>query len=135
MRLTLRVATMLAVYLVWICGTAFVALSCHIDNLGRQTHCCASCECHHEGCEKSHLEAPHACNHDHSNTIALYDTTKRSTLNIEPVALCIAAQLERHLAIEEVHSIRTPRHYERDIPIPPSPTLSRRGMRAPPVVA
>ena len=134
MRHPAQIATMLAVYLMWICGTTYIAISCHIDR-EHHTHCCASCECHHEGCDKSHFEAPHACNHDHSNTIALYDTAKQSTLNIAPAELCIDAQLNNNLPIEEIASIRTPRHYERDIPIPPPPTLSRRGMRAPPVVA
>ena len=135
MKRALKVATMLTVYLVWICGTAAIALSCFANNLEGHSHCCASCECHHEGCEKSHLEAPHACNHDHSNTIAFYDTAKQNTLNIAPVELSIAAQIEDNLHIEEVAGIRALHYLKRKIPLPPAPTLLQRGMRAPPVVA
>ncbi len=134
MKCLVKIATMLTVYLMWICSTAFIAISCHIDREAH-THCCTSCECHHDGCNKSHLESPHACNHDHSNTITLYDTTKRNTINIEPIALNITAQIDDNIAIEEIATQITPRHYERGVPIPPSPTLSRRGMRAPPVIA
>ena len=135
MRLTLRVATMLAAYLMWICGTTFIALSCHIDNLDRGSHCCASCACHHEGCEANHLESPHACDHDHSNRVILYDTAKQPTLNLEPAERCIAALTGELLHIEDISTQRTALTDDRDTPLPPSPRLSRRGMRAPPVVA
>ena len=130
-----KVITLLAVYLAWICGTTAIALSCHAHHTNKQTLCSHCCECHHEGCDKVHVETPHRCNHDHSNNVVLYDTTKRSNINIEPIALCISAQTDRDLAIEDILSIRQPRYFEREIPIPSSPTLSRRGMRAPPVVA
>ena len=127
-----KIATLLAVYLAWICGTAFIALSCNAKKHTLCTHCC---ECHHEGCDKAHVETPHSCNHDHSNTVILYDSTKKNGFNIEPIVLCIAAQIENLLSIEDVPSIRQPRHYERDIPIRPLHITARRGMRAPPVVA
>jgi hypothetical protein len=127
-----KIATLLAVYLAWICGTAFIALSCNAKKHTLCTHCC---ECHHEGCDKAHVETPHSCNHDHSNTVILYDSTKKNGINIEPIMLCIAAQIENLLSIEDVPSIRQPRHYERDIPIHPLHITARRGMRAPPVVA
>ena len=130
-----KVITLLAVYLVWICGTAVVTLSCHATHAKKHTLCVHCCECHHEGCDKTHVETPHSCNHDHSNTVILYDSTKKNDINIEPIALCISAQIENLLSIEDVPSIRQPRHYERDIPIHPLHITARRGMRAPPVVA
>ena len=129
-----KIAVMLAVYLTWICSNGVIAISCHA-NRAQHIHCCKMCECHHDDCDKAHLEEPHACNHDHSNKVKLYDISKRKALNIEPVTLCIAAQLDDNLCIEEIVSIRTSHHLERGVPIPPSPTLSRRGMRAPPIVA
>ncbi len=125
---------MLAVYLVWICGNTAIALACHA-NEKQHTHCCKSCECHHEGCEKSHFERPHGCHHDHSNIIVLYDTTKKSGISIEPVVLSITAQISDNLRIEEIVALRTPLHYERKVPLPISPTISRCGLRAPPVIA
>jgi hypothetical protein len=135
MRRLAKVLTLLAVYLVWICGTSVVAISCHANHVNRHSLCSHCCECHHEGCDKIHVEEPHRCNHDHSNKAVFYDTAKRNSINIEPVELCISAQLEENLSIEDIPSIRQPRYYERDIPIPSSPDISRRGMRAPPVVA
>lgn len=130
-----KIAMMLAVYLVWVCSNPVIALSCHANH-DKHIHCCAkSCDCHHEGCDKLHFEAPHACNHDHSNKIALYDGAKRDNINIEPAMFSIADQLSDDLRIEEIASLRAPQHYERKVPLPPSPALSRRGMRAPPVVA
>ena len=129
-----KIATMLAVYLAWICGSTFIAISCHIDR-EHHTHCCAECECHHDGCDRNHFESPHACNHDHSNKVILYDTYKRNSIDIEPIALSIFVQHNNETAIEECISTRQFRHHERGVPIPSSPTLSRRGMRAPPVVA
>ncbi len=130
----IKIATMFAVYLVWICGNSTIALACHA-NQEQHLHCCKSCECHHEGCEKSHFEAPHSCHHDHSNTIVLYDTAKKSNPNIEPIILNITAQIDDNIAIEDIISHQTPRHYERGVPLPLPPTLSRCGMRGPPVVA
>ena len=130
----IKIATMFAVYLVWICGNSAIALACHA-NQEQHLHCCKSCECHHEGCEKSHFEAPHGCHHDHSNTIVLYDTAKKSDPNIEPIILNITAQIDDNIAIEDIISHQTPRHYERGVPLPLPPTLSRCGMRGPPVVA
>ena len=133
-RLT-KVVTLLAVYLAWICGAAFVALSCHANNSGDYTPCTHCCECHHEGCDKVHIETPHSCNHDHSNIVVLYDNTKRIDINIEPVALCLSARLEDNLSLEDIPSIGKLRYYERDIPIHPLHLSTRCGMRAPPVVA
>ena len=134
MRHLAKIATMLAVYLTWICGSTFIAISCHIDR-EHHTHCCTECECHHSGCNTNHLEAPHACNHDHSNNVILYDTYKRYSVDLEPIALTIFTQQNNAVAIEECLSTDQSIHRERGVPIPPSPTLSRRGMRAPPVVA
>ena len=126
---------MLAIYLVWICSTPIIALTCHANH-EQHTNCCSiSCECHHEGCKKIHFETPHNCHHDHSNTIALYDTTKEDTNNIEPKVINITAQIEDNIAIEDVVLRRTSRHYERKVPIAESPTLLRRGLRGPPIVA
>ena len=130
----IKIATMFAVYLVWICGNSAIALACHA-NQEQHLHCCKSCECHHEGCEKSHFEAPHGCHHDHSNTIVLYDTAKKSNPNIEPIILNITTQIDDNIAIEDIISHQTPCHYERGVPLPLPPTLSRCGMRGPPVVA
>lgn len=82
-----------------------------------------------------HFETPHGCHHDHSNKIALYDTTKEDTDKIEPTEINISAQIEDNIAIEDVVSKRSPRHYTRKVPIPPSPALTKRGLRAPPVIA
>ncbi len=132
-----KIALMLAVYLSWICTNSIGALTCHSHRNSTPLHhsgCCTTCECHHEGWELIHVESPHSCHHDHSNKIALYDATKKSNLNIEPIVLSITAQIEDNLRIEEVVLCST-QHYERKTPIPIAPTLSRRGMRAPPVVA
>ena len=134
MRHLAKIATMLTVYLAWICGTTFIAISCHIDR-EHHTHCCSECECHHDSCNQSHLESPHACNHDHSNNVILYDTYKQNSIDIEPIATNIFAQNSNVITAEESLSTRQFCHHERGVPIPPSPTLSRRGMRAPPVVA
>ena len=126
---------MLAVYLVWVCSNPIIALSCHAHH-SEHIHCCGQhCECHHEGYEKIHFESPHGCHHDHSNKIALYDTTKEDSNNIEPKVLNITAQIEDNIAIEDVVLKRISRHYERKVPIPITPTLSGSGLRAPPVIA
>ncbi len=132
-----KIALMLAVYLAWICSNSVGALTCHSHRNSNPLHhsgCSATCECHHEGWELIHVESPHSCHHDHSNKIALYDVVKKNNINIEPIALSITAILEYNLRIEEVVLCST-HFFERKIPIPTAPTLSRRGMRAPPVVA
>ena len=134
MRYLAKIATMLTVYLAWICGTAHIALSCHA-NREAHAHCCASCKCHHNDCDKSHFEDPHACNHDHSNTITLYDTAKQNSLNIEPVALYIITQLSDNTHAVEITKLHSLHHLERSVTITLAPTLSRRGMRAPPAIA
>lgn len=135
MQRAMKIVTMLAVYLVWVCSNPIIALSCHANH-SEHIHCCGQhCECHHDGCEKMHFETPHGCHHDHSNTIALYDTTKEDTDKIEPTEINITAQIEDNIAIEDVVSKRSPRHYTRKVPIPPSPALTKRGLRAPPVIA
>ena len=135
MRRAMKIVIMLAVYLVWVCSNPIIALSCHAHN-SEHIHCCGQhCECHHEGCEKIHFESPHGCHHDHSNKIVLYDTTKEDSNNIEPKVLNITAQIEDNIAIEDVVLKRISRHYERKVPIALSPTLSRHGLRAPPVIA
>lgn len=139
MRVT-KIVVMLAVYLAWICGNSITAVSCHANRVGRNMHhhdkgvatCCCCC---HEGCDAPHFEAPHGCNHDHSNRIALYDTAKKGELNIEPTMLSIAAKIGDNLRIEDVPNARNSQYYERKIPLPSSPDVSRRGLRAPPVVA
>lgn len=135
MQRAMKIVTMLAVYLVWVCSNPIIALSCHANH-AEHIHCCGQhCECHHDGCEKMHFETPHGCHHDHSNKIALYDTTKEDTDKIEPTEINITAQIEDNIAIEDVVSKRSPRHYTRKVPIPPSPALTKRGLRAPPVIA
>lgn len=134
----LKIVTMLAVYLMWICGNTYIALSCHINRQHNHAHYHLNgsevCDCHHEDSDKIHFESPHACKHDHSNKVTLYDSTKRNNLDIEPIALYIAP-LNNNIDIEDVVSLLTPRYYERKVPLPSSPALSRRGLRAPPVVA
>lgn len=134
-----RIALMLAVYLVWIFGNTTIALSCHANRVHTHTHYHINgaevCDCHHQDWQTPHFESPHSCNHDHSNRIALYNTSKEGSVNIAPVVLSVTAQLGDNLAIEEITSRRSPRNYTRKTPLPPSPTLARRGMRAPPVVA
>ena len=130
-----KIVVMLAIYLVWICSNSIIALACHANH-EQHIHCCSySCECHHEGCEKMHFETPHGCHHDHSNRITLYDTTKENDINIEPAVLSIAAQIDENISIEDIISVRSSHYYERKIPILSSPTLLRRGLRAPPVIA
>ena len=130
-----KIVAMLAVYLVWICSNSAIALSCHANH-AEHIHCCGQhCECHHEGCEKMHFEAPHGCHHDHSNTIVLYDTIKERANNIEPAEINITAQIEDNIAIEDIVLKRTSRHYERKVPIAESPTLLGCVLRAPPVIA
>ena len=135
MQRAMKIVTMLAVYLVWVCSNPIIALSCHA-HLAEHIYCCGKhCDCHHEGCEKMHFEAPHGCHHDHSNTIVLYDTTKEDSNNIGPKVINITAQIEDNIAIEDVVLKQTSRYYERKVPIPLSPTLLGRGLRAPPVIA
>ena len=135
MQRAMKIVTILAVYLVWVCSNPIIALSCHAHH-SEHIHCCGQhCECHHEGCEKQHFESPHGCHHDHSNTIVFYDTTKEDSNNIEPKVLNITAQIEDNIAIEDVVLKRTSRYYERKVPIVESPTLLGRGLRAPPVIA
>ena len=135
MKRVMKIVTMLAVYLVWVCSNPVIALSCHAHQ-AEHIHCCGQhCECHHEGCEKMHFESPHGCHHDHSNTIVLYDTTKEDSNNIEPKVINITAQIEDNIAIEDVVLKRTSRHYERKVPIAESPTLLGCVLRAPPVIA
>jgi hypothetical protein len=129
-----KIALLFAVYLMWICGNPAIALSCHA-NEAQHTHCCKSCECHHEGSEKIHVETPHSCHHDHSNTIVLYDTTKRLGISIEPAELDITDKCNIELDIDHIFIKRISLHYERKVPLQPAPSLSRRGLRAPPVIA
>ena len=125
---------MFVVYLAWICGNSAIALSCHA-NEAQHVHCCKSCECHHENCEKVHFESPHACNHDHSNTIALYDTTKRNTSEIKPFVLILSALISDITSLKERDFVDLTEYCERKVPIPITPTLSESGLRAPPVIA
>ena len=129
-----KIVSMLVVYLVWVFGNSVIALSCHAHH-SEHIHCCGQhCKCHHEGCEKMHFESPHGCHHDHSNTIVLYDTTKENEINIEPVAHISHLTLSSYL-ITPISSLLSHHYYEQSELIPPSPTLSWHGMRAPPVVA
>ena len=130
----IKIATMLAIYLMWICGNTAIALACHA-NQEQHMHCCKSCECHHEGCDKSHFEQPHGCHHDHSNTILLYDSTKRGNINIEPAIISITAQIDDNIRIENIATTRNLRYYEHKVPIPKSPTVAIYSRRGPPVIA
>ena len=137
MQRAMKIVTMLAVYLVWVCSNPIIALSCHAHH-AEHIHCCGQhCECHHEGCEKMHFESPHGCHHDHSNTIVLYDTTKEKEIDIKPIASSTPLYLAstHNLLLTPNSSLLTPNYYERSESIPLSPTLSRRGLRAPPVIA
>ena len=132
-----KIALMLAVYLVWVCSNSVIALSCRANH-EEHIHCCHQhCDCHHEGWEKAHFEAPHGCNHDHSNHIVLYDTTKEREIDIKPVMSSMDFHLLTTLySLLTTHcSLLTTHYYERSESIPLSPTLSWHGMRAPPVIA
>ena len=132
-----KITLMLAVYLVWVCSNSVIALSCYANH-AEHIHCCGkSCDCHHEGCEKAHFESPHGCHHDHSNRIALYDISKEQKIDVEPVISSVDLHLltPNSSLLTSISSLLTPNYYERSESLPPSPTLSRRGMRAPPVVA
>lgn len=129
-----KIVAMLAVYLVWVFGNSVIALSCHANH-AEHIHCCGQhCECHHEDCEKLHFEPPHGCHHDHSNKITLYDTSKENEIDIEPVAHTLHLALNAYL-LSPILSLLTTHYCEQSELLPPSPTLSGRGMRAPPVVA
>ena len=132
-----KITMMLAVYLVWVCSNSVIALSCYANH-AEHIHCCGkSCDCHHEGCEKAHFESPHGCHHDHSNRIALYDISKEQKIDVEPVISSVDLHLltPNSSLITSIFSLLTPHYFEGGVPLPQSPTLSRRGMRAPPVVA
>ena len=130
-----KIVAMLAVYLVWIFSNSVIALSCHANH-AEHIHCCGQhCECHHEGCEKTHVETPHGCHHDHSITIALYDTTKKDNTDVVPAEMNITAILENDISIEDIATARHNSYFQRKIPLPPFPTIIGCGMRAPPVVA
>jgi hypothetical protein len=130
-----KIALMLAVYLVWVCGNSAIALSCHTNAYKHQLCCAEKCDCHHEGCEKTHVETPHGCHHDHSITIALYDTTKKDNTDVVPAEINITAILENDISIEDIATARHNSYFQRKIPLPPFPTITGCGMRAPPVVA
>ena len=137
MQRAMKIVTMLAVYLVWVCSNSVIALSCYANH-AEHIHCCGkSCDCHHEGHEKMHFESPHGCHHDHSNRIALYDISKEQKIDIKPVINSVDLHLlTPHYSLLTTHySLLTPHYYERSESLPQSPTLSWHGMRAPPVVA
>lgn len=137
MKRAMKIVTMLAVYLVWVCSNPIIALSCHAHH-AEHIHCCGQhCDCHHEGCEKMHFESPHGCHHDHSNTIVLYDTTKEQEIDVKPVISSVDLHLltPNSSLLTSISSLLAPNYYERSESIPLSPTLSRRGLRAPPVIA
>ncbi|MBQ3026194.1 MAG: hypothetical protein IJD27_01540 [Alistipes sp.] len=132
-----QITIMLAVYLVWVCSNPVIALSCRANH-SKHIHCCSKqCDCHHEDSEKLHFESPHSCHHDHSNKITLYDISKEQKIDIEPVISSVGPHLPTPDAqLSTPHSsLLSSHHFERGVPIPLSPTLSRHGMRAPPVVA
>ena len=132
-----KITLMLAVYLVWVCSNSVIALSCYANH-AKHIHCCSQhCDCHHEGCEKTHFESPHGCHHDHSNRIALYDISKEQKIDIEPVISSIDFHLlTTHYSLLTTHYLLLSPHYsEGGVPLPQSPTLLGCGMRAPPVVA
>jgi len=133
----MKIVTMLAVYLVWVCSNSVIALSCYANH-AEHIHCCGQhCDCHHEGCDKMHFESPHGCHHDHSNRIALYDISKEQEIDIKPVINSVDLHLlTPHYSLLTTHcSLLTTHYYERSESLPQSPTLLGCGMRAPPVVA
>lgn len=144
-----KIVAVLAVYLSWVFGNSIAVLSCNAHHSKTQYicygGCCLSCdckqqnlevcECRHDGWDKLHVEAPHSCNHDHSNKIALYDVVKKSNLNIEPIRLDITAQTSDIIHIEKVADRRNTRYYDLQLTLPLPPTITRCGLRAPPVVA
>ena len=137
MQRAMKIVAMLAIYLVWVCSNPIIALSCHAHQ-AEHIHCCGQhCECHHEGCEKMHFEAPHGCHHDHSNTIVLYDTTKEKEIDIKPIASSTPLHLAstHNSSLTTLYSLRSTHYYEQSESIPLSPTLLGRGLRAPPVIA
>ena len=137
MQRAMKIVTMLAVYLVWVCSNSVIALSCYANH-AEHIHCCGqSCDCHHEGCEKMHFESPHGCNHDHSNRIALYDISKEQEIDIKPVINSVDLHLSiPHYSLLTTHySPLSSHYYEQSESLPQSPTLLGCGMRAPPVVA
>ena len=137
MQRAMKIVTMLAVYLVWVCSNSVIALSCYANH-AEHIHCCGkSCDCHHEGHEKMHFESPHGCHHDHSNRIALYDISKEQEIDVEPVMSSADFHLSTpHYSLLTTHySLLTTHYYEQSESLPPSPTLSGCGLRAPPVVA
>jgi hexosaminidase len=73
---------------------------------------------------------------NHPDTYPLvFDVLEEVIEVFEPKVINITAQIEDNIAIEDVVLKRTSRYYERKVPIALSPTLSRRGLRAPPVIA
>ena len=137
MKRAMKIVTMLAVYLVWVCSNSVIALSCYANH-AEHIHCCGQhCDCHHEGCDKMHFESPHGCHHDHSNRIALYDISKEQEIDIKPVINSVDLHLlTPHYSLLTTHcSLLTTHYYERSESLPQSPTLLGCGMRAPPVVA
>lgn len=135
-----KISMMLTVYLLWICGTTIIDISCYANRQYNHSHYhvhgIGTCDCHHDGCNEMHFESPHSCNHDHSNTIKLYNTNKDGNkFQIQPVAFVINVEYDDNLSNEISASARSSRIYERSVPLPISPTLSKRGMRAPPAVA
>ncbi len=132
-----KITLILSVYLVWVFGNSVIALSCRANH-EEHIHCCSKhCDCHHEGWELAHFESPHGCHHDHSNKIVLYDTTKEREFGVKPVmcygSLHLPTPNPSLLAPDS--TLLTPDFIERSVALPPLPTLSRHGMRAPPVVA
>lgn len=129
---------LLAVYLAWICGYTVIDLGCYVERQRHHvkyhlTHC-EECDCHHDGWQIPHFESPHACNHDHSVDVKLYDIAKRSDSGVEPLILHIARTY-----IVDIAEVEQPLHphydYARKIPLPTSPDIFGCGLRAPPVVA
>jgi len=137
MQRAMKIVTMLAVYLVWVCSNSVIALSCYANH-DKHIHCCAkSCDCHHDDWEKAHFESPHGCHHDHSNRIALYDISKEQKIDIKPVINSVDLHLltPHYSLLTTLYSLFSSHYYEQSESLPPSPTLSGCGMRAPPVVA
>lgn len=139
MRRIANIMILLSVYLVWICGNSFVAISCHANrsNNSNSHSCCAEvCDCHHHDWQAPHFESPHRCFHDHSNRVVLYDNnSKNEKIDIAPVVLSITAQIADNISIEEKIELSSSLFYEHHTPLPDSPTSIGCGMRAPPVVA
>ncbi len=133
---------MLSVYLMSICGTAVVVLSCHCSH----THYIVAgkvvtCACHScgdavaaTGCENTFVESDCNCGHDHSTDIELYSADDYRPHSVAPsVSVCIIASADKADIATKV--ARHTYNIRGDLPLPCSPHADACGLRAPPVFA